>query len=333
MAKASKSNTSDTDNVADSGAEDLAALRAELAELRTGKAHAEAEARTAKGALRTAELSRMSADERAIVSEQEACDGRLEAAESAASAIESQIAQLADEPGHGADIAKLTRQLSTLSVKIEAETGRKDYLAAQREKVTTHNKQQREAAPADDNGRKLANGILLSNLGAPTQAWLEARPKAFTDVRYAKLAVLAAQKAVDVEGLQDQSPEYFRFIEKELGEGPAIASADVEDDVEDGDDILAQDPPARQTESYAPERPQHRAAGPGSMSNVAPPTRQAPAGGGGGRQRAPTLTAEEREVALSLYPDSKLSDADKLVRYAAGKKFMADRQNQVLRSN
>lgn len=328
MPRTSKSDTTNTDNGANSGTEDLAALRAELADLKAGKASTDAELRQARGALRTAELSRMSADERAIVSDQEACDARLESMEGEATSIEDQIAQLADEPGHGKEIAVLTRKLSTLSANLVDENRRKAYLAGQREKVTNQNKQNREAAPTDGE-RLLANGIVFSKLAAPTQAWLEKRPKAFTDARYAKLLVNMAQRAVDIEGLADNSPEFFRFIEDEMGEAAVVTTQTDDVDEDEGEEIAAD--PVR--ESYTPERPQHRAAGPGAMSSVAPPTRQAPVNGNGGQRRMPTLTAEEREVALSLYPDSKLSDADKLVRYAAGKKFMAERTNQHFRSN
>lgn len=322
LPKTSKSDTSNTDNGANSGTEDLAALRAELADLKAGKASTDAELRQARGALRTAELSRMSADERAIVSDQEACDARLESMEGEATSIEDQIAQLADEPGHGKEIAVLTRKLSTLSANLVDENRRKAYLAGQREKVTNQNKQHREAAPADGE-RLLANGIVFSKLAAPTQAWLEKRPKAFTDARYAKLLVNTAQRAVDIEGLADNSPEFFRFIEDEMGEGAADTTTTDDIDEDEGEEIAA-DPTH---ESYTPERPQSRAAGPGAMSSAAPPTRQAPAGGSGGPRRAPTLSAEEREAALNIYSHLNISDADKIVKYATGKKYMKDRQN------
>lgn len=320
LAKASKTNTSDTDTGASAG-EDIAAMKAELAELRTAKAHLSTELTGARGALKHAEFSRMSAQEQAIASQQEACDSGIDAMEGEAQSIEDQIAVLSDEPGHGKEIAQLSRKLATVSANLVAEGQKKTWLAGQREKVTAANKQTREAAPADAGAKLLANGIDYSKLGVKTQAWLDAHPKAFTDVRYAKLAVIAAQKAVDIEGLEDQSPDYFKFIEQELGESPALE----DDQIDDGGEEIA---PA--AESYVVEKPQARAAGPGAFA--AAPTRQTPAGGTGRRAGAITLTADEREVALGLYPNIK-SDADKLARYAEGKAFMAQRQNQVLRSN
>lgn len=324
MAKTSKSNTSNTDNDANSGSEDIAAMSAELAELRASKAHADGEVATYRAKLRESELAKMSAQERAIVSDQEACDARLSDLESKAQSIEDQIAQMADEPGHGREIAKLTRELTTVTTNIDGETRKKDYLAGQREKVTNQNKQTREAAPAAG-AKLLANGIDVSKLAAPTQAWLDKRPKAFSDVRYAKLIVAAAQKAVDIEGLPDNSPEFFKFVEDELNESPNVENDDDGEEEEIGTSV-----PER--ESYAPEKPQHRAAGHGSMQ-AAPPTRQTPAGGnGGGNRRQVSLSADEREAALNIYSHLPISDADKLVKYSEGKKYMAQRNNSHFRN-
>lgn len=316
MAKAPKTDTTQTD--------DVAAMKAELEQLRSEKGMLTAEVREARTAKRNAELQNMSAQERAVVSEQEACESRLSSLESEAQSYEDQIAQLADEPGHGRDIAVLNRKLATVSANLVREADRKAYLASQREKVTASNKE-RAAAPSE-NDRVLANGSRMSQYGPRTQAWLEAHPKTFSDSRYMKLAILAAQKATEIEGIKDESDEYFRFVEKELGEGQE-ADVEVDNQVDpDAGEEIAVEPPARTIQTYEPERPQSRAAGPGSMA-AAPPTRQIPAGGGGGPRRAPSLTSEEREVALSLYPHLK-SDADKLVAYAEGKKMMSSRQNK-----
>lgn len=324
MAKTSKSNTSDTDTGANSGSEDIAAMRAELAELKASKAQADGEVATYRTKLRESELAKMSAQERAILADQETNAANLTALETEASDIERQIAVLADEPGHGAEIGKLTRQIAGIETKISKETDRKTWLEAQREKVTNQNKQTREAAPAAG-AKLLANGIDVSKLAAPTQAWLDKRPKAFSDVRYAKLIVAAAQKAVDIEGLPDNSPEFFKFVEDELNESPTVENDDEGEEEEIGASV-----PER--ESYAPEKPQHRAAGPGSMQ-AAPPTRQTPAGGNGsGNRRQPSLSADEREAALNIYSHLNISDADKLVKYSEGKKYMSQRNNSHFRN-
>lgn len=325
LAKTSKSNTSNTDNDANSGSEDIAAMRAELAELRAGKAQADGEVATYRTKLRESELAKMSAQERAILADQETNAANLAALETEASDIERQIAILADEPGHGAEIGKLTRQIAGIETKLSKETDRKAWLETQREKVTNQNKQTREAAPAAG-VKLLANGLDTTQFSAKTKAWLDQRPKVYTDTKYANLVHIAAQKAVRAEGLAEDSPEYFRFVEDELKESPTVEN---DDDGEEEEEIGTATP---ERESYAAERPQHRAAGPGSMSS-APPTRQTPAGGNGGANRRQiSLSADEREAALNIYSHLNISDADKLVKYSEGKKYMAQRNNSHFRN-
>lgn len=325
MAKTSKTN-SDNDTTADSGADDIAALRAELAELKAGKATLEAETRNARKQARDATFQTMSAQERAVASEQEACDVRLESLDGQLADIESQIATLTDEGGRGKDVAALTRKMTALSAQQSSEEGRKTYLAAQREKLTGANKQARDGAAEADQGEKLANGVIVSKLDRRSQEWLRKHPKAFTDVRFAKQIVHAAQEAVDVNGLEDNSPEFFEFMDEKFSPAPVAPGAD---DGE-GEEVVLDT-----RERYEPEKPQPDAAGPGKLAAVvARPTRQTPAAGNGGAGgRKPTLTNDERETALSLYSHMNISDADKLARYAAGKVFMKNRDNKHFASN
>lgn len=314
------SDTSDTDKNDTHGGEDLAALRAELAELRAGKAAAERTANTERQARRSAEMANMSAQERALVADQEACDSRIESIEGDLQAYEDDIARLADEPGHGKEIAALNRKMSAAAAKLETENGRKTFLTGQREKF---NKQTKEAVPPDTNDKILANGSRMSQYGPRTQAWLESHPKAFTDARYFGKCVAAAIKATQAEGIEDQSDEYFRFIEAEIGD-TQNAPADPE-----GEEV-ATDPPAPRRansteERYDPESPQPRAAGRGSMASAAPPTRQTPQGGGNNPRRAAALTPQEREVADGLYASIR-NPADRYVKYAENKKIMMGRE-------
>lgn len=295
----------------------MAALRAELDKLRAEKATSDANARQYMARARTAEMANMSAQERALVSDQEANESKIESMESELQSMEDEIARLADEPGHGKEIAALNRKMAVTSAKLETEQNRKAFLAGEREKF----KKQSEA-PAGGDDRVLANGSKLSGYGPKTQAWLEAHPRAFSDNHYLQRAIIAAQEAVNVEGIADQSPEYFAHIEKKLGE--TKQSEQVESDDEDGEEEEEIQAPVQ--ERYTPEKPQGRAAGPGSFA--AAPARQVPHGSGSGNRggRQPALSAEEREVALALYSnDPKMSDADKLKAYADGKRFMAER--------
>lgn len=301
--------------------DDVAELKRQLAESKAEAGTAKAQLRTESEKRRNAELQNMSAQERALVSDQEACDSRIEAMEGEAQSYEDQIAQFAEEPGHGKEIAALSRKLAQVSAKLETENNRKTFLAGQREKMKAQPK-----PDASDNGneRVLANGSKLSAYGAKTQAWLEAHPKAFTDARYLNKAILAAQEATGVEGIDDQSPDYFAFIEEKLGERAAPKTDGDQDD--QGEDFEPVPPAAEHRtidrQSYEPEKPQQRAAGPGSMAVA--PTRQVPVGNGGGsNRRQPALNAEEREVADALY--ASLPAAERYVKYAEGKRYMRER--------
>lgn len=313
----------------DTDQQDAAELRRQLEEMKAERDTYRVQAQSETTKRREAEKANMSSQERALVTEMESTDSRIESLEGDLTNLEEKMAAAADEPGNGKVVAQISRQMAAKEAELREMNARKGLLADARTKMTDAHK----TAPADDaGGKKLANGLELSRLSPKTQAWCENHPKIFTDIRYAKQAVIAAQEAVDVEGLEDQSAEYFRFIEGKLGisAAPVQNSDDDEEEEsdEEGEEIEAATP-APSRESYAPEKPQTRAAGPGSMA--AAPSRSVPSGSGGGNRRAPSLTSEEKEVALNLYSHLNISDADKLKRYADAKKYMKDRPTQHFR--
>lgn len=325
MARTSRNEQTD----ASAPQDDVAELKRLLAEAQANANTFRVQAREASEGRRKAEMQNMSAQERALVSDQEACDSRIDAMEGEAQSYEDQIAQLADEPGHGKEIAALNRKLASVSAKLETESNRKALLADQREKFKV---QPKPEAESNGNDRVLANGSKLSQYGTKTQAWLEAHPKAFTDARYLARAILAAQEATSLEDIEDQSADYFAFIEDKLGERAQVAAPADPDADDAGEDVGGQtEHRTIQHDSYQPEKPQNRAAGPGSMAAVAPPTRNIPTGGNGNPRRAAALSSEEKEVADSLY--SNLPAADRYVRYAEGKKYMKQRGTNHFASN
>lgn len=305
------------------GNDDVAALRAELDALKGENSTLISQRDTASAEAKKARLATMSADERALVSAQEANEATLNSLESEASSIEDQIATLADEPGHGKEIAALTRKLSTLSADLVDEGKKKKWLEGQRAKFT-----ERAAETAEDpNDKTLANGSKLSAYGQKTQAWLLAHPKAFTDSRYMARAIAAAIKATGGEGIADQSAEYFKFIEDELGETPAPTEEEEVPADEEGEEIAQ---PARQTqERYEPEKPQARAAGGGSVAAVVQTALRSSSTGGA--RRTPALTAAQKEVADSLY--GSMPAAERYIHYAKMDTFMKNRETGHFRSN
>ena len=315
---------------------DVAALRRELEAANARAASAEGRLTQESTARRQAEMANMSAQERAIVSDQEAVESNIESINGEIQSYEDQIAQLADEPGHGKDIAALNRKMAVAAARLETASNKKDWLTGQRDRFK---KQVETRAAADEvppGDQKLPNGALLSTFPPATQQWLRSHPRALTDAGYWDRVVTAAQSAVKLKGLKDSTPEYFAYVEEQIGEGQAA-----EDPEEENGEEIA---PEEQEEIDAahergePARPQRSAAGTGSMA--APVQRRTPAAGsGGGNRRTPSLTAEQREVALSLYADKKdakgkaLSEADKLRLYASNVSWAKDYAPQHFRGN
>jgi chromosome segregation ATPase len=294
--------------------DELASLRSEMEQMKRELAASRAE-KSAESDRRTqAEQRALSAEERRIMAEETACKSTIDSYNTEADNIEAEISRLADEPGHGAEIAKLNRRLSSITAKVQTEEQRQQWLAGQRERAKA------EAAAPADTGPKLANGTPLSQFQPVVQQWFKDHPRTLTDETYLKKAIAAASYARDVHGLVENTPEYFEFVEREADGRPAAQPqrrAAQED--EEGEEL-----------ETTVQRPQTRAAGPGAMREamaaVAPPSRTAASQSGTGSRRQPLLTAEEKEVADSLFADRFANPADRYVHYADRKKMMMARK-------
>lgn len=300
--------------------DELAALRTEMEQMKRELAASRAEKSAESDRRSQAEQRALSAEERRIMAEETACKSTIDSYNTEADNIEAEIARLADEPGHGAEIAKLNRRLSSITAKVQTEEQRQTWLATQRERAKT------EAAAPADNGPKLANGTPLSQFQPVVQQWFKDHPRTLTDETYLKKAIAAASYAKDVHGLAENSPEYFEFVEREA-EGRAQAAPQRQDPEDEGEELDA-----------TVRKPQQRAAGPGSMraamAAVAPPSRNAATqSGGNGAKRAPMLTADEREVADKIYGDKFANPADRYVHYADMKKYQAERKRHGFGAN
>lgn len=294
----------------------LEALQAENANL-TGRLSTEAAAR------RTAEQANMTAQERSVVTAQEACDSRLESITNEIASTKAEIARLADEPGHGAEIADLQEKLADVIAEKREEANKKSYLAREREKFKTA-RERREEGDDNPSGDKLANGAPLDGFSPATQAWVRAHPRAMTDRAYLD-RVIAFSNAAMAAGKKNDSPEFFAYVEEQMGESTTSRQDDedpenLEDDQEQ--EIAPEEEETRHANGEA-ARPQRGAAGPGSAA--APVARQAArSSGNGGNRRTPALTADEREVANALYADLKIdgkpaTEADRMRHYAKSK--------------
>lgn len=298
--------------------DDIAALRAEMEQIRRERDTYRAESQNERSARLQAEQRGMSETEKRILAEETACSSAIESMGREADAIEAEIARLADEPGHGAEIAKLNRKMAGIEADLRTEKQRQTWLSGQREAAKA-----KSAETVSDTGQKLANGAALSQFAPEVQSWFKKHPQCFTDTAYLNKAIAAAGYARDVEGLAENTDDYFAFVDDRLN-GKAQASSQP--------NPVAQDD---EGEELVPtvQRPQARAAGPGSMAAViAPPSRSAPTGTGTpGNRRQPLLSPDEREAADGLF--GHIPQKDRYLHYAERKEMMKKLRPSAFGSN
>ncbi len=311
--------------------DELETLQRELSELRGTKATYETALDSERRRRIEAERARMGDAERYVASQQDACEETLSRLEIDIEALTSRYAELADEPGNGRALAEISRKLAQSEARIVSETDRKERLAMDRERAKADT-----ARASQPTGKVLANGSPLEAIQSAAQkAWLEKHDRAFTDVGYLNRVNAAANAASVLKGLTTDTPEWFAAIEEAIGEHSAPAKVDAAP-ADDGDDVVATvdspyssprtpPKPSQSDElAYNVANPQHRAAGPGSIA-AAPPSRSIPGATPQRGQRTPKLTAEEREVADSMY--AKIPNAaDRYAHYVKSRDFMASRQ-------
>lgn len=328
---------------------------AELAELRRQLADANGRATTTESLLAAerqarvkAEEATMSEAERRVRAELQTVESTLGSLNTEADGVEAEIARLSDEPGHGAEIAKLTRRLSQIEAKTTDLTNRKSFWEAEAEKAKTATTARR-AAPATG-AEELANGTKLSEMDPKAAEWARKHPRMMTDPAYMKRVFAAANYAESFEGLAQNSPEYFRYIEERMGE-----RTDDGQTGDEGEDIVteqrretqdrtagratASSPLSRTQEQdegadldYRVKTPQTPAAGRGSLAAV-PATRTVPGSGTGrGGRREPLLSADEREVADALYGHEK-DPAKRYMKYADNRELMKQRDRGGFANN
>lgn len=324
---AKRSPSLDTDNTPNDR-EELARLKAEMADMQGRLSTAESVAAEERGRRVKAEESTMSEAERHLRTQLSASETLITNLDSEADGLEERIAQLSDEPGHGKEIAKMSRRLSEIAADKRAESDKKNWLAGNIEKVKGE-RTTRAAAPATR--QTLADGTLLSDIPPASAEWARRHPKMMNDPAYMRRVVAAAGYAENLKGLKVGTPEYYAEIEDQIGEGHQSQRDDRE-----GDDLDT----SRQTEQrraspysttkeqggdldYNVEKSQQRAAGGGTST---PPSRRVPDGSNrdSGNRRQPMLSSEEREVADSLYSHIP-NEADRYVKYSDNKARVAER--------
>lgn len=307
------------------GESEVEQLRRELAEARGQLAAKSSQAESSESRARQAEQRVLSEAEQKLLAQEQACDGTITSKNSEADSIESQIATLSDEPGHGKEIASLTRKLAVLETEIQNEKAKKQWLGNQRAQAATAAK----AQIAQDN-RLLANGTPLSAIESKAaQEWFKAHPRCFTDAKYLREVIRAAEDAAD-EGIATDTADYFAYVEERVGETGNPQNRQVASDVAtaaspySGGRQVAGDGEVE----YEAEKPQPRAAGPGTLAAAIPPSRTARSSPtDGGRRRAPMLSAEQREVADSIFGHIA-NPADRYAHYVESERIMNAKRGQ-----
>lgn len=262
--------------------EDLKALldkeRREKAEAEARASAAESRAATAETAHRDVATKLTSEAESRYSAELSARTSELQAAESEMERLENELAA-AQEAGDHKAAAKAQGAMSRLGGKIDRVEFQKKYLEDNKERFT--------AAP-----EKTETDPLLA-FSPATRAWIGRHPKFTTDPKYRNRCVAYHNLAL-AEGLTPDTPEYFTYVEEQLGERkPDPKLKEREDDAADETIHL-------EGRSDVPE--------PKKAPAVTPVTR----GGSpsGNRQSGPIrLTADEVESADITMSDVPVGDA------------------------
>lgn len=332
--------TPKTDGEAPNRDTEMEELRRLLAEATNQRDTYMSRAEQAEAREREALEKSMSEEERRLLAEENACESTITSLESEAQSIEDQIASLADEPGHGKEIAQLTRKLAGIETNLGRQRDRKEALAGEREaaagKAAQQPTAQRGASQPAQADRRLPNGRPLSSFDEPSQRFFLAHPKVFTDQKYFKQVVRAAEDALE-DGHEVNSREYFAAIDASVRPMSQSHDEGVDEDIDNGDGaaddgVANADNPYSQTDGgdldYTVRSPQPAAAGKGAMRTVAPPSRQTPNGAGGRDRRnaKQLLSSDEREAANDLY--GHLPETERYTKYAENKQIMQSRNSR-----
>lgn len=212
--------------------------------------------------------------------ESEAQDHRLTAINNALRAVQAEadsaerIYADALAEGNHAQAAKAQRAIAALEARaLQLENGKaaiEDAAQARQRQPAPIPRQQ----PAEDPIEAWAN-----QLTPQSAAWVRQHRDRLADPAVQRRVAAAHSAAIELEGLEAESPEYFRFVEERLG--------------------------MRKSETKPAE--------PAAPARKPVPSAPVGAGGaGGGRsERTMTLTAEMRSVAHNLYPELTPAQAEK----------------------
>jgi hypothetical protein len=314
--------TVETPNAAD----ELTTLRAELEAANREKATLASRLQEAETGKSGAERKALSEAERRIQAEISATDSALAANESEAENI---VAEIDGAQADGKPTGALQRKLAKIEASSTDLTNRKTFYSNQLKQAEAAAK-----APPPREVPKLADGTPLTNFTPALQRWAQSHPELLTS-RAAVMRGYAADAEARERGIAVESKEYFDALDEAVSGRPA-AQPTVDDDIDDGGTPYSETQPADAEAARveaeaaiargAARQPQAGPAGTGSLRAM--PSRQVP-GNSAQRARTPALTADQREVADSLYAHLK-DPRERYATYAEHKAYMDRKQSGAI---
>lgn len=256
------------------------------------------EARRAESSGRQKAEGRLVASERQrFVDNEVAVDNIIYSHEQLLSSLEADLAA-AIGAGDSAAQAKVHRNITTAQTRLDNAKGQKAQIEAIK----------KQGGPIVQPVGEDGEDPRLAQYPPTTRAWIKKHPQFLTDDAFKRKALALHTKAVDLDGIALESPEYFEAIERGLGlrraaprRGEARGGGVDFDAGQGGDDD--RDPVSGASDVDDPEpttstggRSNRRAADSGDD------------GGPGHSGDSVTLSAEQREVAQFAYPDEWAKD-------------------------
>lgn len=243
-------------------------IRALLASTRREKAALETQLGTERSARSNAETRAHSANTGRFEAEETAVKTRIEAADASALEMRRKYAEALSE-GRFEDAAQVQDEMAELRAKQGQDKQYQSWLGAEKERLTKTPPVQQE------------QGLNLANYTPGQRKWIKANPDFMTDVRLRQKTEAMHSMAV-ADGIEIDSPEYFEVINQALGKKKPAP-------------VVEEDP----DEEEPPPPPRKRA-----PATDMPVTRRTDASGQpAGRNRAISLTADQREAADMTMPD------------------------------
>lgn len=198
----------------------VAELKSQFDELKAKSERAEAERAAALQRASRAEATAQQAVREVAAVRTEAIENKAESLDSGISAANEAIAaaqreiQSASEAGDHAASAKAYTKLAQATAKLERLNERKTEIEVEKTEAARPKRQPTEAAQVTEAVDPFEN--YLAKFSVPTAQWMREHRDWVTDDKKSRKLSVAHDDAIDA-GLKADSPEYFEFVERQIG--------------------------------------------------------------------------------------------------------------------